>query len=151
MWQHYFSQFSVASSVLRRLKWAASSVASKKSGTMEGQKRANAFTVVKPIAKTRQCDFVLSINDGCVFADFAKHEKTVKLLQISFDGHGCCDCANVNVMDEKDAKELLAWVNAASVSDQARCHSIIARYCTQNMGVIWQAALREYELLVHDN
>ena len=109
----------------------------------------SAFSVVGPIAKTRPCDFVLSADDG-IFADFAKQETTVKLLRISFDGYGCCDCANVAVMDEHDAKELLAWVNLGTISDQARCRSIIARYCTQNKGVIWEDAIKEYELLVDE-
>ena len=115
----------------------------------EDRRPARAFEVVGPIAKTRPCDFVLSTDD-CIFADFVKQDGAVKLLRISFDGHGCCDCTNVNVMDKNDAKELLAWVNARVISDQDRCRRIIARYCTQNKEVIWEDALKEYELFVHD-
>jgi len=116
----------------------------------EGRRPASAFEVVGPIAETRPCDFVLSTDD-CIFADFAKQESTVKLLRISFDGYGCCDCHSIGAMDESDAKELLAWVNARSVSDQDRCRTIIARYCTQYKNVIWDDALKEYGLLLHDN
>ena len=116
---------------------------------MARRRAESAFAIVGPIAKTRPCDFVLSTDD-CIFADFAKQGTTVKLLRISFDGYGCCDCANVNVMDKKDAKELLAWVNAASISDQDRCRQIVARYYTQNKDVIWEDALKQYELFVHD-
>lgn len=115
---------------------------------MSGRRRACAFKIQRPIAKTRPCDFVLTIDDGSIFADFAKQGTTVKLLCISFDGYGCCNCANADAMDENDAKELLAWVEANSISDQDRCRSIVAEYCTQNKGVIWEDALKEYELLV---
>ena len=117
---------------------------------MAGRRPPSDFRVVGPIANTRPCDFVLSTDD-CIFADFAKHERTVKLVRISFDGYGCCDCTNVNVMDKNDATELLAWVNAASISDQDRCRKIVARYCTQNKEVIWEDALQQYGLLVQDD
>lgn len=98
--------------------------------------------------RSRPCDFTLCINRGCIFADFVKQKGTVKLLRISFDGYGCCRCDGyVSAMDGNDAEELLAWVNAGSISDQARCRSIIARYFTQNKGVVWEDALREYQLL----
>merc|ERR1712048_1119634 len=60
--------------------------------------------------QARGGDFQLCTDD-CIFADFVKQDSAVKLLQISFDGYGCCDCTNVDMMDENDAKELLAWVN----------------------------------------
>merc|ERR1712176_1574007 len=99
----------------------------------------------------RECNFQLCTND-CIYADFfADDDSAVKLLRISFDGYGCCDCTNVNMMDENDAKELLAWVNARRISDQDRCDKIMARYCTQNKEVIWEDALKEYELFVYDD
>merc|ERR1712176_383381 len=99
----------------------------------------------------RECNFQLCTGD-CIYADFfADDDSAVKLLRISFDGYGCCDCTNVNMMDENDAKELLAWVNARRISDQDRCDKIMARYCTQNKEVIWEDALKEYELFVYDD
>ncbi len=103
-----------------------------------------------PEAVFRECDFQLCTDD-CIYADFVKQDSGVKLLGISFDGYGYCGCPNANMMDENDAKELLAWVNAdCDVTDQMRCDRIMARYCTQNKELLWEDALKEYELFVYD-
>ena len=103
-----------------------------------------AFTLVE---KFRDCDFQLLTGD-VAFLDFVKVDPdTLKLVRASFDGHGCCNCAEqVTVMDVMDAVKLLAMAQAGNI-DQPLCRKIVVNYCEQQKAVLWEDALEEHGLL----
>ena len=85
------------------------------------------------------------------------------LARMSFDGFGCCRAQSAALMDSQDAAELLTYVQnkrekghvegylrvrVVNHKEQRKIKSILARYCTQNEGVLWPEALERYNLLL---
>ena len=106
--------------------------------------------------KFRDCDFQLETGD-VAFLDFVKAEGSLKLERISFDGHGCCGCAEKGVppMDRADAQRLLALVESG-VLDQPVVRKLVVKYCEQIKGTLWtggtslEDALEEHGLLRYE-
>ena len=108
------------------------------------------YSIGKGIGTSRPCDFMVSWDKGgCIFADFKKAGKSCKLVRISFDGYGCCNCeGGVGLMEPEDARQLMGWANSKTIGDGEACGRILARYVTQNKEALWADALEEYNLLI---
>ncbi|MFM2423315.1 MAG: hypothetical protein RL291_1845 [Pseudomonadota bacterium] len=98
--------------------------------------------------RSRSCDFSLRLHGGAVFADFKiKRVHTVRLARISFDAFGFCRTEMmIRPMDVNDGKLLIAAVKTGNV-DTKEVAALLRRYFSQNDGVIWRKALKEYGLL----
>jgi hypothetical protein len=93
---------------------------------------------------TRPCRFALSLDGGCVFADFDVDAQTgqVFLVRISFDGHGCCRAPDdVGRMTFDDSSVLLELADGRDV-DTTVVDPILRRYFCANEQLLWSDALR---------
>ena len=98
----------------------------------------------------RECAFQLQTGDVAVL-DFVNAEpNTLKLVRASFDGYGCCDCAErVTTMNSGDAQKLIAMVETGEL-DQPTCRKIVVHYCRQQKAALWEDALEEHGLLRYE-
>lgn len=100
-----------------------------------------------PMLPSRPCRFCLSLQEGCVFADFdVDADGRVFAVRVSFDGYGCCHApANVGRMNAHDSNALLAMVNQGSID--ATAADILRAYFQQNRAAFWSDALEEHGLV----
>jgi hypothetical protein len=88
-------------------------------------------------------------DDGCIFADFAfvpsshSQSRRLKLLRISFDGHGCCTTPKSSEMDSKKTDLLMETSN----EEVDKITQIIVQYLRENHKILWEDALTEYGII----
>lgn len=102
------------------------------------------------IMMTRPCKLCLALQDDSVFADFDVDDNgCLFLLRISFDGYGSCKIGEdekIGRIDKNKSDFLFAHINDeyASVPEASQ---ILSEYFGQNRELIWEDALKEYELV----
>jgi hypothetical protein len=103
--------------------------------------------IYPPMLPSRPCRFCLSLQGGCVFADFdVDPDGRVFAVRVSFDGYGCCDApADVGRMDVHDSEALLAMVAQGSIN--ATASSVLRAYFQQNRNALWSDALAQHGLV----
>jgi hypothetical protein len=95
----------------------------------------------------RPCRFSLCLQDGSVYADFdVDGNRRVYLVRISLDGYGCCESAEL--VDRMSADESTAVLDMVERRDfTAPLAMVLRAYLAANMGVLWEDALQEYDLI----
>ncbi len=91
----------------------------------------------------------LALEDDSVFADFDMDagEERLYLVCVSFDGYGCCSLSGeVGRMSREESQLLLAMAAKGEI-DEGAVESILRKYFARNARVLWEDALRRYELL----
>ncbi len=98
---------------------------------------------------SRPCRVALSLNLGCVFADFDVDALTGRLfvVRISFDRYGCCEAPpEIGRMTLDDSKAFLEMAERRAL-DIAVLDPILRRYFRANEQLLWSDALRENDLV----
>ena len=68
--------------------------------------------MVKVFPVCRECDFQLSLLDGCIFVDLKVYnDKLIFINAISFDGYGFTSLYPDSVpLDKKESEQFLYWL-----------------------------------------
>jgi hypothetical protein len=98
---------------------------------------------------TRPCEVGLALEDDSVFADFDVDpgDATLYLVRISFDGYGCCRPPDGIGRMSRSESQLLIDMAARHEVDERVVEPILRNYFAQNARVLWDDALRRYDLL----
>lgn len=98
---------------------------------------------------SRKADYYLACCDDSVFIDFDDYDSDqIVIVRISFDGYGCCNIPSDKVLPVSKEHSLLfkLMFNSKEI-EQDRLKQIIACTLKMNIGLIWEDALNEYELI----
>ena len=97
---------------------------------------------------SRKADYFLSGLDDSVFLDFNNDEKgRVCLIRISFDGFGCCNLGEKAIsLNEEDSKKFKEMIVNNNRLNEDIFEAIIKRAISINKHLIWEDALKEYNL-----
>ena|SRR5688572_10988956 len=97
---------------------------------------------------SRPARYCLGLQDDSVFADFdVDDEGRAFLVRISFDGFGCCHTAEkARPMDLDISESFISMIENDDVRTR-RFTSIVEKYLSENVDVIWKDALEEHGLI----
>ena len=96
---------------------------------------------------TRSADIGLSLNGGCVFADFDwRDDGRLGLVRISFDRWGCYETPNAPALPEEATATLVSHVENDTVNNET-VRSILVSYFSNEKVVPWREPLADHELL----
>lgn len=97
---------------------------------------------------SRPAAYYLGCLDSSVFIDFnLKKDQSVYLRRISFDGYGCCNLPpEVAPMSKGDSTLFMEAMKQKEL-DQDLITPLVLRTLTINKNLIWEDALKKYELL----
>jgi hypothetical protein len=97
---------------------------------------------------TRLADFYLGCLDDSVFIDFSYNKnKLIELKRISFDGYGCCNIVKESKpLNENDSKIFIKMFMENNI-DQDEMAKIVRKVLKDNIDLLWQDALEEYDLI----
>jgi hypothetical protein len=96
---------------------------------------------------SRKADYYLGCNDGSVFIDFSKRPNgRIKLVRISFDGHGCYGVSEeVSEMTAADSALFIHMLKEKKVN-QNEMNRILYNYFNDNRRLMQYDAMVEYGL-----
>ena len=102
---------------------------------------------ITAMPRTRPADYYLGCLDGSIFMDFDKDEhERICLKRISFDGYGCCNLTDDAIpMDEIDSRAFKQIIETG-LFDQSLLTTIVKKTILRNKELIWEDALKEYDL-----
>ena len=94
---------------------------------------------------SRIADYYLGCNGGSVFIDFNKRQSgKVKIVRISFDGHGCYDVNDeVGEMAKEDSMLFINMMEEKKL-DQHEMNRILVKYLYENRRLMQYDAMAEY-------
>jgi hypothetical protein len=101
------------------------------------------------------CDITISILNGSIHADYklvkdaSSNKKGLKLIRISFDGFGCCNCRNNSALplSATDSAVIMSSADKTGIDEDGAISSILRNNFHTNRSVIWEDALERYKLL----
>jgi hypothetical protein len=97
---------------------------------------------------SRPADYYIGYLDGCVFIDFDNCENgKICLKRISFDGYGCCNLGALSLPLNLEESKTFKNIVEGNIDDQKTFTSIIKKAISLNSELIWQDALKEYDLI----
>jgi hypothetical protein len=98
---------------------------------------------------TRPCEVGLALEDDSVFADFDVDagDGSLYLVRISFDGYGCCSSPDdIGRMSRSESQVLIDMAARHEVEERV-VEPILRSYFARNAQVLWEDALRRYDLV----
>ena len=104
--------------------------------------------MVKVFPVCRECDFRLSLLDGCIFVDLkVNNDKLIFINAISFDGYGFTGLYPDPVpLDKKESEQFLYWLENKN-TDVHEAEKFFLKLIALNKHLIWNDALKEYNLI----
>lgn len=104
--------------------------------------------MVKVFPVCRECDFQLSLLDGCIFVDLkVNNDKLIFINAISFDGYGFTGLYPDPVpLDKKESEQFLYWLENKN-ADVHEAEKFFLKLIALNKHLIWNDALKEYNLI----
>lgn len=98
--------------------------------------------------KSRKADYHICCNEGAVYIDFDEQPNgRIKLIRISFDGHGCYEVnEELNEMRMQDSY-LFRKMMIHKEIDQEEMNRILCAYFFENKGLMQYDAMTEYGLI----
>src|SRR5690349_525308 len=100
-------------------------------------------TYTQKLIKSRPCNFhlIFDSSEGMSMSDWIIEDEQLKMLLISHDGAGCCDCKQKGIlfMNKKDSQILLGLIESKNFSDEF--FKIIENYFLANLTCLWDDVL----------